>query len=225
MATLFAEARALAALGRVGDVARLLDEAVDLPPAPKFTTGEVMRGIGVELRAHRQEAAAQAAFAHALQWWAERPAAERVTPAWRIFYAQTLYTAGRWEEARRLLEPLAGLPANSTPDSDLGFVSAGPPDALDRRGYLGVIAARRGDRAAALEADRALAATPTPYLRGRHTYWRARIAALLGESDRAVGLLREALRQGRTHLEVHGEVDLAPLHTSPAYQELMRPKG
>jgi hypothetical protein len=64
-----------------------------------------------------------------------------------------------------------------------------------------------------------------PYLRGRHTYWRARIAALLGESDRAVALLREALRQGRTYVEVHGEVDLAPLHASPAYQELMRPKG
>jgi tetratricopeptide (TPR) repeat protein len=225
LATLFAEARALAALGRVGDVARLLEEAVDLPTSPHFATGEVMRGIGVELRAHDQEDAAQAAFTRALQWWAERPEVERVTPAWRIHYAQALYTAGHWEEARRLLEPLAGLPANSKRDSDLGFVNEGPPDALDRRGFLGVIAARRGDRAAALEADHALGATRMPYLRGRHTYWRARIAALLGESDRAVALLREALRQGRTYPEVHGEVDLAPLHTSPAYQELMRPKG
>ena len=225
MTTLYDEARALAALGRIGDVSRRLDEAVDLPASPMFATGEVIRGVGVELRAHRQEAAAQGALARALRWWAERPTAERATEAWRVRYAQALYTAGAWEEARRLLEPLAGLPANSKPDSYLGFVDAGPPDALDRRGYLGVIAARRGDRAAALEADRALAATSMPYLRGRHTYWRARIAALLGESDRAVVLLREALQQGRTYQEVHGEADLMPLRDVPAFQELVRPKG
>ena len=81
------------------------------------------------------------------------------------------------------------------------------PDALDRRGYLGVLAARRGDRAAAMAAERALAELREPYLLGRHTYWRARIAALLGDRERAVTLLRDALKEGRTYPMLHGEAD------------------
>jgi hypothetical protein len=36
-----------------------------------------------------------------------------------------------------------------------------------------------------------------PYIRGAHTYGRARIAAALGERDRAVDLLREAFAEGQ----------------------------
>jgi hypothetical protein len=96
---------------------------------------------------------------------------------------------------------------------------------VDRRGYLGALAARRGDRAAALAADSVLASLRRAYLVGRHTYWRARIAALLGDRERAVTLLRDALREGRTYPMLHGEADLAPLHGMPAFEDLIRPKG
>jgi hypothetical protein len=88
-----------------------------------------------------------------------------------------------------------------------------------------VLAARRGDRAPALAADSALAASRRPYLNGRHTYWRARIAALLGDREGAVALLRQAIQEGRMYPELHAQMDLAPLHGLPAFEELIRHKG
>jgi tetratricopeptide (TPR) repeat protein len=220
-----AEARALAALGRTAEAERRLAEVLELPPDPLYGSGELAWALGRELRAHGREPAALAAFARALAWYDARPAAERASPALRGRRAEALYAAGRWDEARRLFAALAAeRRGEGNRVGDLGTLGVSPIGALDYRGYLGALAARRGDRAAALAADSVLAAWPGAYLLGRHTYWRARIAALLGERERAVGLLREALRQGRTHLVVHAEADLAGLAGLPAFQELVRPK-
>jgi hypothetical protein len=81
---------------------------------------------------------------------AARPAAEHALPSWRAQYAEPLYTAGRWEEAQRLFETsVAGSPGTSKPEWYLSFLAAAPPDAVDRQGYLGVLAARRRDRTTA----------------------------------------------------------------------------
>jgi tetratricopeptide (TPR) repeat protein len=165
-------------------------------------------------------------FARALGWYEARPAAERAAPAFAGRYAEALYAAGRWAEARRLFERLpAGADSAPKMEGYLGTLAAAPPDAVDRRGYLGALAARRGDRATAIAADSALASLRRAYLAGRHTYWRARIASLLGDRERAVTLLREALGEGRTYPMLHGEGDFAPLHGMPAFQDLIRPKG
>ena len=64
-----------------------------------------------------------------------------------------------------------------------------------------------------------------PYLYGRHTMWRARIHALLGERDVALGMIREALRQGYPHVHaLHTDVAFEPLRDYPPFQELLRPK-
>jgi hypothetical protein len=137
--------------------------------------------------------------------------------------------AGRFDEARPLFEQLVRLPSGALRSvSRAGFLGVLPgasPDEVDCRGFVGVLAARRGDRAAALAADRALATLHGPYVHGRHTYWRARIAALLGERERALALLREALQEGQMYPALHGAADLAPLRDLPAFQELIRPKG
>jgi hypothetical protein len=81
-----------------------------------------------------------------------------------------------------------------------------------------VLAARRGDRAAALAADSVLAAPSRPnldpnldpYADGRPTYWRARIAATLGDRERAVTLLREALQAGLMYPALHGQPTSLP---------------
>jgi hypothetical protein len=52
--------------------------------------------------------------------------------------------------------------------------------------------ARQGQGEAAL----ARLGEPGPNARGEHTVYRARIAAILGEADRAISLLAEALGQG-----------------------------
>jgi len=64
------------------------------------------------------------------------------------------------------------------------------------------------------------------FLLGNHLWWQARIASLLGEKERAVGLLREAFSQGLTYgVYLHREIDLEPLWDYPPFKELLRPKG
>jgi serine/threonine-protein kinase len=210
LSPLATEARALAALGRVDDAGRRLQEALDLPTSGVGgTPGAVMRVVGAELRTHGHEAAARGAFAQALAWHESRPPDERSAAGSRTRVGTLLYDLGRWDEARVLFEQLA----------------VEQPGEVDHRGYLGALAARRGDQATARAADSALAGLREPYLLGRHTYWRARIAALLGDRERAVTLLRAALQEGRTYLSVHGEVDFTPLHDTPSFRDLVRPKG
>jgi hypothetical protein len=65
-----------------------------------------------------------------------------------------------------------------------------------------------------------------PYLFGRETVWRARVAALLGEADRAVRLLVRAFAEGHSHgVELHADPDLEPLREDEAFRRLLRPKG
>ncbi|AHG89082.1 transcriptional activator domain-containing protein [Gemmatirosa kalamazoonensis] len=110
-------------------------------------------------------------------------------------------------------------------------------------GVLGTVAARGGDLAAARRADSLLAALPTPYLLGRHTLWRARIAALSGDGGRAVALLEQALDEGYPMVQgiavmpgdasefdyaetlVHADPAFDALRADPAFQRLLAPKG
>ena len=92
-------------------------------------------------------------------------------------------------------------------------------------GFLGAVAARPGDREQALRVDRTLAELKRPYLFGWHTMWRARIHALLGEPDVAIGFVREGLSQGYPHAHaLHTDLAFEGLRESPAFQELLRPK-
>jgi len=63
------------------------------------------------------------------------------------------------------------------------------------------------------------------YLYGRHTMWRARIRAVLGERDSAVALVQEAFAQGYPHGGVmHLYPSLWTLRDYPAFRELLTPK-
>ncbi len=67
---------------------------------------------------------------------------------------------------------------------------------VDFLGGLGVSAARLGHRGEAEALAKRPATINPPFSFGRSPYWRARIAALLGDRDRAVALLQEAIAQG-----------------------------
>jgi hypothetical protein len=57
------------------------------------------------------------------------------------------------------------------------------------------------------------------------TYGRTRIAALLGERQRAVDLLRDALTQGLPDgLHIHSNPDVEALRDYEPFLELVRPK-
>jgi len=204
---------ALAALGRAREVSQRFDEINALPPDPIRLPAPVMREIALDLAAHGDSAAARMALGRTLAWHASRPAAEQATESSRFERAQTHYAAGHADSAHAIAAELA----RAYPQNE------------QYAGLLGVLAAQRGDRAEATRVDRLLVALERPLGRGQATYWRACIAALLGERDTAVDLLARALDAGYVYqvrfLNAHVEPSFAALRTYPRFRELLRPKG
>jgi tetratricopeptide (TPR) repeat protein len=126
-------------------------------------------------------------------------------------HARLLYCAERWEEARTIMEGWA----------------AEDPENTDYQLSLGRIAARLGDLETARRIEADYAKQPAePYSYGAQLLMRARFAALLGEPERAVRLLREAGAQGRSlNHDLFHEADLASLHGYPPFDELIAPKS
>jgi DNA-binding SARP family transcriptional activator/TolB-like protein len=204
------EVRALAALGRVDQVVDRLDESLSLPPQAGWLTARVMRVAAVELRAHGRPEAGLEASAREIDWYESRAPEENATRQGRFLLAESNYVGRRWETARSVYEELAR-----------EF-----PDNVHYKGYLGVLAARRSDRAEALRLSEELRGLADPYDFGRESYWQACIASQLGELDRAMVLLRDAYAQGKAFdLLPHLDLDLEPLHEYPPFQEFLRPKG
>jgi tetratricopeptide (TPR) repeat protein len=213
LSRVYYEVRALAALGRVEEVNARIDEALTMRPEPDWwgAHSTVMSAGAIELRAHGNRAAAIEVAQRAIDWLMDRPAEEAATRAHRARLAAAYYRAERWDEARALYEQLAQ-----------EF-----PGRIFYRGALGTLAARRGDREEALRISDALVGLTGPYDFGEEFYWRADIAALLGERDRAVSLLRDAFARGFpfSQYNPHADKDLESLRDYPPYQELVRPKG
>ncbi len=202
------EARALAALGKKDEVQRVVEGCLSVD-APSGTPGSVMMEAAREFYVHGHKVEGQEMAAAAIEWAESRPEAERETKGRQEFYSEALYFAGRWDEAGRIFESLA----------------AGDPDNIDYQGYLGTLAARRGDREGARRVFEELGKLERPFLLGNHSWWQARIASLLGEKEQAVGLLRAAFSQGLTYgVYLHREIDLEPLWDYPPFKELLRPK-
>ena len=223
---LAAEMYALAALGMVDELNGRLDEAEAMmpklegravPPMWQFT--EMAR----ELRAHRHDDASRAALDRVRSWDEGRTEDESTTVAHRAHMAMVSYLAERWDEAQQRFQ----------------LLSAEFPSDVNYRGYLGVLAARRDDAQAARGISDWLGNVDRPYLYGNNTVWRARIAALLGQPDEAVALLRSAFDEGlafygtspflwisRTDVAwLHREMDFESLRDHPEFAELLRPGG
>ena len=209
------EAASLAGLGRVADVAMVMDVMVRQLGAEHqgLTVGHLLRSVGLELAAHGQAAAAQQAFDRAIAWLRAQSSDQQATLDARRELARVLHSAGRWDDARALYRPIAA--------ADSGDIAV--------RAALGVLAARSGDRAEAEGVERWLALWGRRKRGAEDEAWslyeRARIAGLLGEQARAMGLLRQAAQKGFSGWRVaHRDPDLAPLRADPAFQEWIRPK-
>jgi DNA-binding SARP family transcriptional activator/tetratricopeptide (TPR) repeat protein/TolB-like protein len=204
------EVRARAALGDTASVARLLEQCLALPTQRRggttWTPGVVMRNAALELAAHGHPDAARAAAERALAW--ELDQRPRNPAALAITYVRL----ERWAEARALYDSLAARDSTS----------------VSNAGLRAIVAARSGDRATAerIAARLPSMVRPVPTQFGVDRFWQARIAAALGERERAVRLLEEAYRLGLPYsIAHHTEQELAPLRGYAPFDALMRPRG
>jgi len=213
LAGLVVEARALAALGRLSEVRKTLDEGFQLPPEDRYTAASVALMTAGELRAHGYEDAAREAVDRAIKWHEAKGGHEAPEQGFELVRAY--FEAGRLDDAARLLAPYRSV-ARTLPDMERYAVL----------GTLGAIYARQGNRAGALSVDSALSASADGYMLGAMSYQRARIHALLGDKDSALDLLRTAFGQGVPDVvDVHTDLALASLEDDQRFRDLMRPKG
>ena len=220
------QVRALAALGRVEEMRRGVAAGMNLPPMEGWAAADVLLLAAVELRAHGHAAAADTMLAQERDWLAARPRAEASSEAHQVRVALVAYTAGRLADAQREFDRLAARGGPGRSGSVGGAAVMGDAwDQMDYLGYVGAVAARQGNRVQALRVAQTLERVTRPYLFGRPIVWRARIAALLGERDGAVALLREAFAKGYPHAHaLHTDLAFEALRDYAPFQELLRPK-
>jgi len=203
------EVSALAALGRVDEVDRVLQE-IAAAQLRNWTPGEAMLFAAAELRAHGHREESMQLANRAVAWYRSRLAKEAVPESWQRSLAEALFWAEQWRDSQALYEKL---------------VAGGSPEVKDL-GMIGVTAARAGDRATALRVAGELEHLDRKWLFGEQTWHRAGIAASLGEKEQAVELLREAFAQGQPYgAYLHRSLALEPLWDYPPFQDLLRPKG
>ena len=202
-------ARAYAAKGDTSAVKTLLAKSGMNAPAPTIEARATALEAARELRAHGRpkEAAAIFAAVAAIAPRANAPRDERAK------YGYALYEVGDFARARAVFTALL----------------ASDPKDLDLIGRLGTIAARTGDSATVRQIDHRLAEWREPYAMGRHTYWRAHLAALSGRGMEAVALLHSAVSQGHRLMDLeiitlHEDPDFASLWSDPAFRELVLPQ-
>jgi tetratricopeptide (TPR) repeat protein len=201
-----AEIRAHAALGNLQEVRDLVEEAIrgDVEPA------QALLDAALELRAHGNREASRSIGERALTYLGSRPAGASTNTTHRIELLRVLYLLERWDAARAIAEELARV----------------MPSHVDVLGYLGTLAARRGENDDAARISQHLAALDRPYLGGSHTRWRARISSLLGNREQAVSLLRQAHDEGMyLSISIHTDMDLEPLRGHPSFENFVQPKG
>lgn len=233
------EARALAALGRAAEVRDIVDESrsVVLDPEYRF---RLEIDVGLELRAHGEPDAGQELLDRGVAWYEARPGPELDNPHHRYTYARALYAARRWGEARPLFRSLR---QELVQDNTMFKRSIPTPNSLPAHhnmdvallGYEGTLAARLGETEQARTAADRLRELDRRFLWGDVYYWRAAIAAALGERDQAVDLLAEALSAGLTWYafgpvfgfpkwDFHIDPDFESLRGYPRFEALTGPQ-
>ncbi len=164
-----------------------------------------------ELRVHGYGDAATEMLQRAIEWFEDRSPEQKIDLKERWTLATVLLERGRLDEAQVVLE---------------GLLEDGQRN-NDYLTELGVMAAWRGEREEALRISRLVEewyrSRNLPGSAAGSAYDRGKIAAALGERERATEMLR---RSGHVlHTWGHGDPALERLWDYPPFQELLRPKG
>jgi tetratricopeptide (TPR) repeat protein len=204
------EVRALAALGRTDEIADVVEESLAAAPVVG-TAGEVMLVAAAELREHGKRDHSLKYARRAVQWYRDKMAAGAILgKEGSVLLGEALYAAENWEEARSVF-------------SRLSLHDGGDIEPLGR---LGAVAARLAHMEEAARIANLLRAVDRPFLFGRQHYLRARIAALRGEREQAVSLLREAIARGLPFgVQLLCDMDLEPLRAYLPFKNLVKPRS
>jgi hypothetical protein len=183
------------------------------------TQAWVFSQVARDLDAHGYSAEARDLDQRALAWYRSRPQEEQDQMVFD--YPVVLYGAGHWVEARAVVQRLIAA-ASDDGDGDPLIWSRGA------QSYLGGIAAHLGDQREMDRVDRWLASRKGPYLTGVPTFDRARMAAIRGDRERAMTLIRLAVDQGYplflVNYGLHNDPDFKNLWGYPPFEELRRAK-
>ena len=197
------ELRALAALGRAGDVRRVIDEL----GAGDATA--LMEVAADELLAHNHDRDARQLAVRLVAWYGDqaRETNGRSLAALGAL-ARAYYAAGQWQDARQLADSLVQV----------------YPSSASLLALKGRIAARQGDRSAAAMVSAVLEGLGVPGPEAGatpHALLRARIATLLGEREAAMRLLAASVAQGESELlRLREDPDLATLRGYAPFDRL-----
>jgi Flp pilus assembly protein TadD len=203
------EGEALATLGRTAQLDRLLDEYVTAAPTLGAKNHPAL-GAAIELRAHGHREASIVAAGRAVTFYRSWPGSPSDSTAGITGLLDALRYSGRWQEAAAVCQEL---------------VRRSPRDP-DYVGIQGALAARLGRRDEAMRISGELQRMSGPYVFGTNTYRRACIAAVLGDRQGAVDLLRQSIAEGRPYsIAIHRELDFEPLWDFAPFREMLKPKG
>jgi hypothetical protein len=194
-------------------VLRLLDSSFALPTEPDVFGGLAPNTYGRpeltgtpatigmyaarELTVHGDTSAAREAAASVVAWIDSRPASERGSVEDRAYKV--------WLQEVQGALPAAIAGARALVAEDTGNV--------DFRGTLGGLAAATGDTATARHEDAWLASLPADRGSWGSSFYRARIAVLLGRSADGAALVRESYERGAWPYYLHTDPVLHRLAT------------
>jgi len=201
------QANVLGVMGRFEEMNRILEESLAVRHHTRTSAGVSFHYTARELRAHGYREQSLDVAERSVKWFRERPDEIRREP---LFYIAALNAAERWHEARDFADRLV----------------QERPGVVQHLGLLGVLGARIGrtDEARRIAAE--LHASKDEHSLAERTYWRACIAAQLGQLEEAVRLLQRASSEGGWFSdEVHRDINLEPLWDYPPFQDLIEPKG
>jgi len=218
----YARARALAALGSTEAVDEVINDFLRIQTRGG-SAGWLMSATAMELRAHGHRELADEKAVRSVTWYENHPSViseegGTINFEMRMLgfseekgsFANALWMVGRWRDLEDLIVQLIDTEPN--------------PHRLV--GWLGVVAAIRGDKTEAMRISDGLPVGDSPRASAWGSYWQAAIAAHLGEKDRAVELLAEAFSTGFPYGTLfHNSMEFEPLWGYPPFQELIEPKG
>ena len=167
------EARALAVLGRTDALDSLLSYTAQLPGGTYWSHAAALVVAGEELAVHHDTARGIPYLARAVAWLDGQLRAEPGRREHLYWRGSALYDLGRWREA----------------DATFAALHRDFPDRFQYRGLAALARARVGD----LRGAARLLGDPPRFDRGEHTAFRARLAAIAGDTTAARALRERAL--------------------------------